>query len=134
MVQAIYQALLIRASLGSYFWIQPSRNDSQKQTVLQAQPLHGYADQSEFVQGPLSSPAALNSLSEHGVSMLHLVSGLGYDWACTALFNNGAHVHLQVCLFFCFLPFFKTYIYLHSAGLSFLPDVHPDTRAACMSM
>ena len=29
--------------------------------------------------------------------MLHLVSALGYDWACTMLVDAGASVHLQVC-------------------------------------
>lgn len=64
---------------------------------MQAEPLHGSSSQAEGPQGPFSSPAALNSLSEQGLSPLHLVAGLGYDWACTSLINMGASVHLQVC-------------------------------------
>ena len=49
-----------------------------------------------YVRGPLSHPTALNALSTHGVAMLHLVAGLGYDWACMSLIRRGADSNLPV--------------------------------------
>ena len=62
-------------------------------------PLHGkdLPEQAYYVRGPLSNPAALNALSQHGAAMLHLVAGLGYDWACMSLIKSGANINLQVC-------------------------------------
>ena len=65
------------------------------QHVLQGEPLHGYP--SNTARGSLSTPAALNTLSDQGSTVLHLASALGYDWACTSLVSNGANIHLQVC-------------------------------------
>ncbi|KAL0048855.1 hypothetical protein WJX82_001004 [Trebouxia sp. C0006] len=60
-----------------------------------AEPLHRLPSQAEYASGRLCSPAALNSLPQQGLPMLHLVSALGYDWACTMLVDAGASIHLQ---------------------------------------
>ncbi|DBA68383.1 TPA: hypothetical protein ACH3X2_013687 [Trebouxia sp. C0005] len=60
-----------------------------------AEPLHRHSSQAEYTSGRLCSPAVLNSLPHQGLPMLHLVSALGYDWACTMLVDAGASIHLQ---------------------------------------
>ena len=67
---------------------------------MQGIPLHdkNAMTQPYYVRGPLSHPAALNTLSQHGVAMLHLVAGLGYDWACISLIRRSADVDLKVWL------------------------------------
>lgn len=60
-----------------------------------AEPLHRLSGQAEYASGRLSSPVALNSLPQQGLPMLHLVSALGYDWACPMLVDAGASVLLQ---------------------------------------
>lgn len=65
---------------------------------MQAEPLHRHSSQAEYTSGRLCSPAVLNSLPHQGLPMLHLVSALGYDWACTMLVDAGASIHLQVSM------------------------------------
>lgn len=66
--------------------------------TLQGAPLRSKSrsDQAYYVRGPLAHPTALNALSTHGVAMLHLVAGLGYDWACVSLIRRGADSNLPV--------------------------------------
>ena len=66
--------------------------------TLQGAPLHSKSrsDHAYYVRGPLSHPTAVNALSTHGVAMLHLVAGLGYDWACVSLIRRGADSNLPV--------------------------------------
>lgn len=64
----------------------------------QGQPLHGpdFGEAIEYPPAALANPAVLNSLSDQGLCLLHLAAGLGYDWACNTLINNGADVQLRV--------------------------------------
>ena len=43
-----------------------------------------------------SAPTAVSLVTEHGLSLLHLMCSLGYDWAACMLLRRGADVNLQV--------------------------------------
>ena len=46
--------------------------------------------------GSEPAPAAVSMVSEQGMSLLHLVCALGYEWAARLLLRRGADPELQV--------------------------------------
>lgn len=51
-------------------------------------------------QAGASAPPAISLVTEHGLSLLHLLCSLGYDWAARMLLRSGADINFQVWLSF----------------------------------